>query len=305
MPDASAHPRSAEPPGAETQPEGLAALRAELDRLDDALHDLLIERADVVARVAALGAKGAVPFRPGREAGILRRLLARHRGPLPPAALVRIWRELFAATTSMQGNHAVAVCDEDPAAAFTQCAREHFGALTPLHVHRTPARAIAEVSAGIASVAVLPMPAESPPGAGAPWWTALFSRETPRIHIIARLPFWAPRAEGAPQAEALVVAAVPADPSGNDRSLLGLELAPDLSRARLQAALTEVGLPPSQVLQHRDPAFPESRVLAEVAGCLAEADGRLAGLAGLLGAALLARPAVLGAYAVPEQGGAA
>ncbi len=35
------------------------------------------------------------------------------------------------------------------AAGFTQAAREHFGALTPLRAYRSPAQAMAEVSAGI------------------------------------------------------------------------------------------------------------------------------------------------------------
>ena len=90
-------------------PTDLAALRAELDRIDDALHDLLIRRADVVARVAATKPNGTLALRPGREAAIIRRLLARHTGHLPPQALVRLWRELLAATTAMQGPFVVAV----------------------------------------------------------------------------------------------------------------------------------------------------------------------------------------------------
>ena len=67
----------------------LGDVRAELDRIDDALHDLLMERAAVVGRLAEGRLKGPAVLRPGREAAILRRLLARHRGALPPAAVVR------------------------------------------------------------------------------------------------------------------------------------------------------------------------------------------------------------------------
>ena len=58
-------------------------LRARLDELDDKIHDLLMERALVVESVARSGKAAA--FRPGREAAILRRLLARHTGKLPAA----------------------------------------------------------------------------------------------------------------------------------------------------------------------------------------------------------------------------
>ena len=70
-----------------TSEPSLIALRSEIDRLDDALLALLLERADVVARLAASRSKGAgPPLRPGREALILRRLLTGIRGrcPAPP-----------------------------------------------------------------------------------------------------------------------------------------------------------------------------------------------------------------------------
>ena len=88
----------------------LERLRGELDRLDESLHALLMERADVVARLTRLRLKPGVALRPGREAEIIRRRLARHHGPLPRATIVRIWRELLVGTTSMQGPFSVAVC---------------------------------------------------------------------------------------------------------------------------------------------------------------------------------------------------
>lgn len=282
-PSAATHP---------AQAPALAGLRAELDGIDNAIHDLLIKRAAVVERVAAQGGKGRVAIRPGREADIIRRLLARHASKLPRRLLVRWWRELFAATTSMQGSYVVAVCETDPSSPFTQAAHEHFGALTPLRVHRSPSQAIAELSAGTAICAVLPLPSD---GETTAWWTALLHRDDPRIYVIARLPFWAPRPEGAPRVQALVVAAVAPDPSAHDRSLIGLELHADASRARLTAALTKANLTPSSTILRRDPAA--TLALVEVEGLVAEDDPRLSALDGVV-----RRPVVLGAYAVPVDG---
>ena len=127
-----------EPPPQDGWPGGLASLRAELDRIDDALHTLLKQRAAVVEQVARSGKRGA--YRPGREAAMIRRLLRQHSGTLPAQAIVRIWRELLAGTTAMQAPFAVAVCEPDAGAGFTQAAREQFGALTPLHAYGRPAR---------------------------------------------------------------------------------------------------------------------------------------------------------------------
>ena len=279
-------------PSPESPVESLATLRAELDRLDDQLHDTLMRRAEVVEKVAAL--KGGVALRPGREAEIIRRLLARHRGALPPRTIVRIWRELLAGTTAMQGKLLVTVCDTDPANAFALAAREHFGALTPLRVHRSPAQAIAEVSSGVATAAVLPMPTDGEP-ASAAWWMGLLHRDDPRIHVIGLLPFWVPRPEGAPHVQALIAAAVPPDPTDADRSLLGVEFSAELSRARLTAALTDAGFLPGRILLRREPGASSAHALVDVAGHVADADPRLPAIRPVL----LQAPVVLGAYAVP------
>ena len=289
----------AAPANDEAPPEpgewSLEALRGELDRLDEALHEILIERAEVVARLARLRLKPGVALRPGREAEIVRRRLARHHGPLPPAAIVRIWRELLAGTTAMQGAFAVAVCEADRAGGYAALAREQFGALTPMRLHHSPARAIAELSAGTAAVAILPFPAEGDPATA--WWQTLSARDAPRVHVVARLPFWAPRPEGSAPLSALVLSTALPDPSGNDRSLLGLAFGPHLSRTRLVAALVASGFAPGMVLIERDPAAGLARALGEVAGFVTEADPRLAGLD-----VLAEPPAVLGAYAVPAGG---
>lgn len=264
-------------------PGGLPALRAELDRIDDTLHDLLMQRARVVEQVARSGKRSA--FRPGREASIIRRLVGRHQGSLPVQTIFRMWREMLAGTTGMQAPIVVAVCETEPGALMTQTAREHFGALTPIHVHASPARALAEVSAGSAAVAVLPYPSDSNA-----WWTTLMHQE-PRVHIIARLPFWARRTEGAPVVQAVVVAADSPDASDTDRSFLCIELTQEISRTRLLASLAAAGLKPDSIVTSG------SHVLVEVDGLLAPDDPRLGRVADM------PRPVVLGGYAIPVAEG--
>jgi chorismate mutase / prephenate dehydratase len=270
---------------------GLPALRAELDKIDNTLHDLLMQRAKVVEHVARSGKPAA--FRPGREASIIRRLLGRHQGALPPVALVRIWRELLAGTTAMQGGFTLAVCDSDHGAPLTQLAREHFGALTPLRAYASPGQALVDVSQGAASIAVLPYPSDSNN-----WWVALLHHE-PRLHIIGRLPFWKPRPDGFPPVQALVVASTPPDASEEDQSFLGLECDSDVSRARLSSELTGVGLKPETMVLVRQQGSPIANVLVEVDGYLTDDDHRLSRLG-----SVLRRPVVLGSYAVPLAGGA-
>jgi len=268
---------------------GLAALRAELDRIDDTIHDLLMRRAGVVEYVARSGKPAA--FRPGREASIIRRLLRRHRGALPAVSVTRIWRELLAGTTSMQGGFSLAVCDPEHGAPFTQLAREHFGALTPLRTYAGAGQALVDLSQGAASVAVLPYPSDSDN-----WWVSLMHRQ-PRLYVIGRLPFWKPRPDGAPAAQALVVASTAPDASEDDHSLLGLECDSDVSRARLSSELLAAGFRAEAMVVASLPGSPMANVLVDVEGYLSDDDTRLTHLG-----SVLRRPVVLGAYAVPIVG---
>lgn len=275
------------------QSNSLETVRVQLDTIDDQIHDLLMQRAEIIDDIRkAKGHNAKIALRPGREAQIIRRLLARHRGELPRQAMVRLWRELLAGTTAMQGNVTVAVCDTDANAGFTQLAREHFGVLTPLRAHRSPAQALADLSAGTAATAVLPLPSEAD-GPREAWWTALMQKDDPRIYVIARLPFWTSRPEGTPRVQALVVGVSAPDASGEDRSFIGLECAADVSRNRLSGLLEAAGLKPVSVVLRRDAGSPDARALVEVDGMLGDDDPRLARLA-----PALRRPVVLGGYAV-------
>lgn len=264
-------------------PLDLAAMRAEIDRIDDALHDLLMRRAGISATMAASRVKGtSASFRPAREASILRRLLARHSGPLPREVLVRLWRDIIASSLAQQGAFAIAVQGTAEGSAARQ-ARGHFGLLTPMKLHPTPSRVLAAVAGGEASVAILPAPEEGDP-AEAAWWMQM---EAPRLQVVAALPFLAGRDGAEPQAFA--IAPIAPEPSGQDRTLLRLEPGPEQSRARIAAAFAAAGLPP-RWLQRRE--LPAPMALAEVEGFLAPDDPRLASLP-------FPRIQILGAYAEP------
>ena len=271
------------PPATPTADPALQALRAEIDALDDAMHDLLMRRAAVVARMAGSRAKTGAgsPLRPGREAAVLRRLLARHEGALSRGAMVRIWRHIFMAHTAIQGGFTAAVAASNGGAPSLALAREHFGTQTPLRASATPAQALAAVSTGEASVAVLPAPSGEGEGA---WWQSL---EAPRLSIVARLPFLA---DAARADAALVVAPVPPDASGDDRSLLRLEGSADASRESFARMLAEAGLAGRILYLARQDG--RSLALAEIDGFIATGDERLAAL----------RCVLLGTYAVPVAG---
>jgi chorismate mutase/prephenate dehydratase len=159
--------------------------------------------------------------------------------------------------------------------------------LTPLRHVAEPLRALAEVANGNVPVAVLPYPS-----AAETWWIGL-GTQTPRLHIIARLPFWAPRPPTLPDAQAVVVAATTADASEADRSLLSLVRPINLERPQIERAVAAAGFDEMRVSIAASGGCGE-HVLVEVSGAVTEGDERLNRLA-----PALSQPQVLGHYAVP------
>jgi chorismate mutase len=221
-------------------PSDLTGLRRRLDEIDDRLHDLLIDRAEIVSMVAASKKDGNQPaFQPAREAEIIRRLVGRHHGAFPAATLVRMWREMLAATVRLQSHFSVAVFAPCDRPAFWDLARDHYGSNTPMAAYDAAGQVIRAVADGEASVGVLPMPQAGEPD---PWWRQLLSIDVSAVRVIARLPF-GPRgnARGDP-ADALAIGRGVAQESGLDRTFLAIECAADVTRARILKGLSAQGL---------------------------------------------------------------
>ncbi|NER81930.1 MAG: hypothetical protein F6K42_20660, partial [Leptolyngbya sp. SIO1D8] len=166
----------------------------DIDRIDDEIHDLLMARAEVVAKVAA--AKGpalltASPIRIEREAQMLRRLAARHTGSLPFMSVADLWHELIAAMTAIQAPFAATIAGGEGAVQRFDLARQQFGSSIPVTVAEDARNAVRQVADGTAGVAVMPPPENGTPGAkaaDAPWWTLLTAAEG-SPSIVAALPF--------------------------------------------------------------------------------------------------------------------
>jgi len=269
----------------------LDAVRAEIDALDERIHDALIARAELVAAVrAAKGADGPI-LRPGREANVIRRLLARHRGGLPRAVIVRIWREIMTAASRMQGRFAIAAAASAAGGAGVELARDHFGGLTAVIALASPAQALSALADGRAQIALLPLPEDCP---DQPWWRGCGAGAVPQLNILARVPVVPERGGGA----ALLVGPQGFDPSVEDRGYLVVETRTELSQARLSAVVDRAGLGALRFPAAIDDAAIGSLQLVEIDRYVPPGDERLARIAAELGAGTHLRS--IGGYAVPD-----
>ena len=164
----------------------LADLRREIDRIDEAMHELLIDRGEIIDRLIAVKKtqESGSAFRPAREADMMRRLVERHHGNLPLDTVEGIWRVIISTFTYVQAPFAVHADLSAGDALMRDSARFHFGFTAPFEPHMGASSVVAAVAASKGDLGLVPAFATA--GAG-PWWAALEFAAAPKI--IARLPF--------------------------------------------------------------------------------------------------------------------
>lgn len=250
----------------------LEEVRARIDAVDAELLALLDERAALAAGVAAAkraeGGAGRFGLRPGREAQVIRRLLALPREAADTALIVRVWREVMGENLSRQGPFSLTVWGGKAEARAVELARTRFSAAPPLSVAEKPEDAIAAARQP-GGVAVLAL------AEGSAWWGRLLAE--PRLRVFATLPClieWGPLA-------AFALAEVEVEPTGADQTFWVTD-APGPAAAVVEA-LSRDGVA-AQVL-----AEAGGLKLFGLAGFYQEGDARLARapgkLSGVIGAA--------------------
>lgn len=268
----------------------LANRRAEIDRIDSEMQRLLQDRAKVVlgvlrAKKAATAAGDVTPpFRPGREAEVLRKLVASHTGDFPTASLLRIWREIISGATRIQAVQRIAVLGG--AGDIWDLARDHFGLGSVYEAVATPAATFALLSDQAIAAAVLPVASADAQGQ---WWRELMALPTSEgaPQIVARLPFFQADTAG----QALVLSPFPPDASSHDRGVVGLALQTPASAPEIAGLVEAAGLAVAE-----PPLTSGAFAWIEINGLIEPDAPALKAMAALPN---VADTRVLGGYAVP------
>ncbi len=276
--------------------KNLDLLRQEIDDIDDAIHDLIMKRTKVVEGVRDLKEGQAVKIRPSREAKILQRLFARHKGHFPKPELARIWRELIVATLGFEGPFSVAVPVIDDSFGYYDLARDQYGSHTELKEFPSARRVIEAVRDGKAIVGVVPVPVRAELD---PWWRHVVGENPNLPKIIARLPVAGPGNGHGAHLEALVICRVEVEETGRDRGLFAIDADEEIAPSKIAADLKACGLEETFLYTWADDQRPEIWLhLIEVKGFLQDEDSRLEALAHRLGVHLR-RIVPLGGYSEP------
>jgi chorismate mutase/prephenate dehydratase len=137
----------------------LAALRRDIDAVDEKIQGLINERARFAQQVAVAKGKDAKSvdfFRPEREAQVLRGVVDRNKGPLTDEEMVRLFREIMSACLAQEEPLKIAYLG--PEGTFTQTAvYKHFGHSVRALSMATIDEVFHEVESGSADFGVVPI----------------------------------------------------------------------------------------------------------------------------------------------------
>jgi len=258
-----------------TKKPSLEELRKEIDRIDDSIHDLLMDRALVVEKVRKIKDSKRPKYRPGREAEIVYRLSARHRGAYSKQTILKMWRELISGTLMLEGPFFVAVQAPNENDGYMDLARDHFGAFAPVIRHQTAASVIEDVKKGNATVGVLPFPERDTDNV---WCRYLANGDEDRPMVVCRLPFIGRSNARGAQFDALVISAAPPTVTGRDTTLFTFPVTGQISNAKIKSAFSTSGLDAGLLLNWPMTGTDSKLFLVELDGFVAGDDSRLEGV---------------------------
>lgn len=253
-------------------------IRKDIDSVDRQIHDLLMQRADLVIRAGEEKKNlGIQVIQPDREAMVIRGLMERHHGPLQKSAVVRIWREMVSAAAILQmpGMKVVVCAPEQDTQVYNDMARGYFGGVMTLQYVGNPLMAISMLRDGEASFAVLPWPEDE---AENPWWAYLSGDDPEKdLRIMVRLPYGNRSASKTlPEYRSLVVGKLKFSDSGDDHSFLLLDVDQEVSRARIVDKIKALGLTAVSIYSRRVHSGHNRNLhLVEVNSFIGDGDPRL------------------------------
>ena len=147
-----------------TSKNPLKTIRKNIDRIDNKIHDLLIERAEVVEKVVEEKKKSKesniVVYRPAREHEILKRIIQRHKGNLPKNSLINIWRNLISSYIAMQAELNLSFSNT-----LEKIVNNHFGTDIKKKKDKTALEALKSLDKNEVNISILPYPSNDND-----WW---------------------------------------------------------------------------------------------------------------------------------------
>lgn len=195
-----------------SQASALDQIRQEIDAIDERIVDLLCARFNATERVRqakAAAPQSSIPYRPGREAVILRAMQERAGNKLPAGVVERVWRTIISASTRLQADVRVVTLGDVLTDARYREAVELFAAMMPVEKVRSLKACLEALAPHEPVLAVVPMKSD--------WYRQIaVLDEKSRPRVIAVLPAGSDK----PSRSLAVLGFAVSEPTGEDETLV-------------------------------------------------------------------------------------
>lgn len=220
----------------------LETAREEIDRIDDGILDLLMQRVNVTAQVKNAKQNHPqiwpLPLRPTREATIFRRLLVRAKGSgVAPELILRLWRSILSDSSLRQAAITLHVSRHlNSSIAHRLRLRDYFGPMA-VEEYRDEAQALLQIGSNPSDLCVVETEQ--------PWVEGFLAGNCGKAQVIACLPMLAED----PIPKMLVFGQAPVEASGDDETLV-------ISEGKLPRDFTPQPLWQVKIGRHRLSSLP-------------------------------------------------
>ena len=232
-----------------TQEAPLLVLREEIDQIDNQIIPLLMQRMNIITRVGELKKSNQEKFfiRSNREADMIKDLVKKSGNILPKTTIISIWRKIITTANIHEQPLAIAIHNPKNIPDYDYVVRDYYNELVPLHNFDSATNVVAEIEKGEAQIGIFALPheigEEKKEDPKENWWISLANNRS-SLKVFAKIPFYEilGQKKDLDKIELVAVAAKEPEKSSDDRSLLYLEVAKEISKTQILSALKELSL---------------------------------------------------------------
>jgi chorismate mutase / prephenate dehydratase len=221
-----------------THPQ-LLLIRDRLDRIDNTLLDLLMERTKIIEEAGQLKRtymnEDDCYITSAREADMVKTLAYKVHGSFPKEAVVNIWRNIIAASCSVEVPLSLSVYHPDNDLKCLVEARNYFGTFSHSSMRRNVRSVIEDVETNRAVIGVLPLVYNEQ----FKWWSYLAEKNSD-LRVFACLPFVTNR-NCLEDTNIVAIARIANEKSKEDKSLMTLEVSNRISSDQIIFELSDMG----------------------------------------------------------------
>lgn len=225
----------------------LSQYRSEIDEIDAQLLSLLEQRMKIVAKVRIIKQEHGEQFfvKSGREADMIKDLVAKADPILPRSMLVNIWRKIITSSNMLEQSLRIAIHNPNKLADYTYLLREYYSDFVPMITHDSVNNVVLEIEKNSSQIAIFALPyagsENNTDDFGEDWWINLANNKA-GLKVFAKIPLIDYDDQDRQSGKALELVAMAikkSEKSQQDRSLFCIELSNTISKSQLLAAMHE------------------------------------------------------------------